>query len=179
MSDVMLHGVLNMPPNLWCDSPIDIAQRHSHYKQASQRIEELELELLETQKDLSFRRDLYKFQEHRLVQLSNYLAEATAEVKKWKDNHDNQVKINQLLRDRPDLGHRAKSVDALIKQRDIMETALMKIECHYVDGNDTYEDWKAMGQTAQQALLEINHYVSTDQLKTYYSLIDHHAAKNH
>jgi hypothetical protein len=41
----MLHGVLNMPPNLWCDSPIDIAQRHSRYKQASQRIEQLEREL--------------------------------------------------------------------------------------------------------------------------------------
>jgi chromosome segregation ATPase len=119
------------------------------------QINELMQRLSETQEDLEFHHDLYKFQEHRLVQLSNYLAEATAEVKKWKDNHDNQVKINQLLRDRPDLGHRAKSVDALIKQRDIMETALMKIECHYVDGNDTYEDWKAMGQTAQQALLEI------------------------
>jgi len=34
-----------MPPNLWCDSPIDIAQRHSRYKQASHRIEQLEREL--------------------------------------------------------------------------------------------------------------------------------------
>lgn len=90
MSDVMLHGVLNMPPNLWCDSPIDIAQRHSHYKQASQRIEQLEREL--------------------------------AEVR---------------------------------KQRDILETALMIIEGYYVDGENTYEDWKAMGQTAQNALSRI------------------------
>ena len=50
MSDVMLHGVLNMPPNLWCDSPIDIAQRHSRYKEASQRIEQLERELAEVTK---------------------------------------------------------------------------------------------------------------------------------
>ena len=48
MSDVMLHGVLNMPPNLWCGSPIDIAQRHSHYKEASQRIEQLEREVAAT-----------------------------------------------------------------------------------------------------------------------------------
>jgi hypothetical protein len=90
MSDVMLHGVLNMPPDLWCDSPIDIAQRHSRYKEASQRIEQLERELAEVQ-----------------------------------------------------------------KQRDILETALMIIEGYYVDGENTYEDWKAMGQTARNALSRI------------------------
>jgi hypothetical protein len=47
MSDVMLHGVLNMPPNLWSDSPIDIAQRHGRYVEASKRIRELENELFE------------------------------------------------------------------------------------------------------------------------------------
>ena len=41
MSDIMLHGVLNMPPELWCDSPIDVMQRHSRYVQASQYIDEL------------------------------------------------------------------------------------------------------------------------------------------
>jgi hypothetical protein len=52
MSDVMLHGVLNMPPNLWCDSPIDKAQRHSRYREASQRIEQLERELNETKETI-------------------------------------------------------------------------------------------------------------------------------
>jgi len=47
MSDVMLHAVLNMPPNLWCDSPIDTAQRHSRYVAASKRILELEQEIEE------------------------------------------------------------------------------------------------------------------------------------
>ena len=47
MSDVMLHGVLNMPPNLWSDCPFDISQRHGHYVEASKRIEELEHELSE------------------------------------------------------------------------------------------------------------------------------------
>ena len=39
MSDIMLHGVLQMPPELWSDSPIDVAQRHARYLEASARIE--------------------------------------------------------------------------------------------------------------------------------------------
>lgn len=42
MSDVMLHGVLLMPSELWTDDPIDVAQRRSRYVQASVRIRELE-----------------------------------------------------------------------------------------------------------------------------------------
>ena len=45
MSDVMLHCVLKMPPNLWSDCPFDISQRHGHYVEASKRIEELERQL--------------------------------------------------------------------------------------------------------------------------------------
>ena len=42
----MLHGVLNMPPELWNnDSPIDVAQRHGRYIEASKRIYELEEQL--------------------------------------------------------------------------------------------------------------------------------------
>lgn len=42
----MLHGVLNMPPELWNDvSPIDVMQRHARYVQASKYIDELETEL--------------------------------------------------------------------------------------------------------------------------------------
>jgi hypothetical protein len=119
-------------------------------------IDILKNKLAETQEDLAFRRELYKVQEKRLDQLSKDLIEARAESKKWKDNHDNQVKINQLLRDRPDLGDRAKSVDGLVKRHNIMKTALMEIECRYVDGEDTYEDWNAMGQIAQQTLSEID-----------------------
>jgi hypothetical protein len=119
-------------------------------------IDILKNKLAETQEDLAFRRELYKVQEKRLDQLSKELIEARAESKKWKDNHDNQVKINQLLRDRPDLGDRVKSVDGLIKRNNIMKTALMEIECRYVDGEDTYKDWNAMGQIAQQTLSEID-----------------------
>lgn len=44
MGDVMLHGVLRMPPDLWRDDPIDVAQRHSRYIEASDRIYALEAE---------------------------------------------------------------------------------------------------------------------------------------
>lgn len=42
MSDLMLHSVLNMPPELWQDTHIDKMQRYSRYMQASRRIEDLE-----------------------------------------------------------------------------------------------------------------------------------------
>jgi chromosome segregation ATPase len=103
-------------------------------------IDTLKDKLLETQKDLSFRRDLYALQNQLVDQLSKDLTEARAEAKKWKDNHDNQVKINQLLRDRPDLGDRAKSVDALIKQRDAvveaLETVLDEVRNDYMACKD-------------------------------------------
>lgn len=48
MSEVMLHGVLNMPPELWDNnSPIDVAARHARYVEASKRIYELEEQLQE------------------------------------------------------------------------------------------------------------------------------------
>jgi len=41
MSDVMLHGVLCMPPEMWQDDdPLDVSQRYQRYLQASRRIEE-------------------------------------------------------------------------------------------------------------------------------------------
>ena len=39
MSDLMLLGVLQMPPELWNDSPLDICQRYSRYMEAASRIE--------------------------------------------------------------------------------------------------------------------------------------------
>ena len=57
MSDLMLHGVLNMTPDLWRDSSIDQDQRWSRYVEASKKIKELEakirscLEILRAQSD--------------------------------------------------------------------------------------------------------------------------------
>jgi len=61
MSDIMLHGVLNTPPDLWTDSEIDKIQRHSRYVEASERIKQLEYDnefLLSKNKELYKR---YKF----------------------------------------------------------------------------------------------------------------------
>jgi hypothetical protein len=43
MGDTNLHGVLNMPPELWSDSELDKMQRHSRYVEASSRIEDSRL----------------------------------------------------------------------------------------------------------------------------------------
>lgn len=59
--------------------------------------------------------------------LERQLADMTKDRDKWKANHDNQVAINRTLRDRPDLGERAKLVDALTKQRDALAGALKSL----------------------------------------------------
>lgn len=48
MSDVMLMGVLRMPPEIWGDGEIDKSQRFSRYIEAADRInaQEREIELL-------------------------------------------------------------------------------------------------------------------------------------
>lgn len=38
MSEVMLHGVLNMPIEIWGDGHLDKIQRHSRYVEASELI---------------------------------------------------------------------------------------------------------------------------------------------
>ncbi len=42
MSDTMLHGVLNMPPDIWDNSELCKMQRHARYVEASERIRKLE-----------------------------------------------------------------------------------------------------------------------------------------
>lgn len=39
MSDLMLIGVLRMPPDMWHGDPMDVHQRHQRYEQAADRIE--------------------------------------------------------------------------------------------------------------------------------------------
>ena len=47
MSDVMLHGVLNMPIDCWDETELDKQQRHARYVEASKRIIELEQQVNE------------------------------------------------------------------------------------------------------------------------------------
>ncbi len=42
MSSVMLQGVLRMPPDMWSDGPIDVAQRHSRYIEAADKLAAIE-----------------------------------------------------------------------------------------------------------------------------------------
>ena len=75
--------------------------------------------------------------------LERELEEARKQRDKWKANHDNQVAINRTLRDRPDLGERAKLVNALTKQRDALAEALelflsrVRYTSVFMNGNPT------------------------------------------
>ena len=42
MSNLMLIGVLKMPPDLWTNDTLNVSQRYSQYIEAANRIEELE-----------------------------------------------------------------------------------------------------------------------------------------
>lgn len=124
MSDIMLHGVLNMPPKLWCDSPIDVMQRHSRYVQASQYIDELDAKLTAAREVIAILKSKYADHHSEAERITSEIRAVTAQRDEWKANHDNQVSINKLLRDRPDLKDRAASVDKLIEQRDSLQAQL-------------------------------------------------------
>jgi hypothetical protein len=76
VSDVMLHGILNMPPGIWDNSDIHKAQRHDAYKQASKRILELEKKLQNANEDK--------------------LATISAERKRWAREDFNALAIRDL-----------------------------------------------------------------------------------
>jgi hypothetical protein len=76
VSDVMLHGILNMPPGIWDNSDIHKAQRHDAYKQASKRILELEKKLQNANEDK--------------------LAPISAERKRWAREDFNALAIRDL-----------------------------------------------------------------------------------
>ena len=48
-------------------------------------------------------------------------------------------------------------VNKICNQRDGAIDALMKIEEIFIDGDDTYEDWKSMGKIARTFLENIKH----------------------
>lgn len=56
MSDVMLHGVLNIPPDLWRDDEIDKQQRYSRYLEASKKLYKYEAALEQITKDCTARK---------------------------------------------------------------------------------------------------------------------------
>jgi acetate kinase len=74
------------------------------------------------------------------------------ELNHWKANHDNQVKIKSTLIERPDLGDRASKIQKLIEENSIMREALEAIGDRFCDGENTYDDWRFMGETVKKAL---------------------------
>ena len=96
----------------------------------------LERERDEARKDLEFRRGLEKVQEQYLETASRERDEARAE-------RDEQVRLTLQCDEK-----RVQSA----RERDEMLEALMKIEDVFVDGDDTYEGWRTMGNIARAAL---------------------------
>jgi Tfp pilus assembly protein PilO len=98
MSDVMLHSVLNMPPELWSGSPIDVMQRHSRYLQASKYICELTeqrdrlAELLSDMQDYTKGVKRYDYSKLTLYKRMQALHDDWQEI---------ECKIEQLLQQTP------------------------------------------------------------------------------
>jgi hypothetical protein len=95
----------------------------------------LERERDEVTKDLEFRRELYKVQEQ-------YLETARREHDEWRKKFELSVDAVEI----------AARLARAESERDEMLEALMKIEDVFVDGEDTYEGWRAMGNIAKAAL---------------------------
>lgn len=60
MSDTMLLGVLRMPPKLWDNGAIDVAQRHSYYTMAADRIEKDAAKIMELREDKQKLKDIIR-----------------------------------------------------------------------------------------------------------------------
>jgi hypothetical protein len=101
----MLHGVLNMPPELWIGTPIDVMQRHSRYIQASEYIKEL----TEQRDRLAKACDQYSEDEslcklHEVTEQRDRLVEERDELKKqlidaksstafWMGKYNNAIQL--------------------------------------------------------------------------------------
>lgn len=67
--------------------------------------------------------------------LKRRIIELERERDHWKANHDNQVKIKSAVLDRPDLGDRARSVQAMMKRIAELEAAITILaRGHFVVG---------------------------------------------
>jgi N-acetylmuramoyl-L-alanine amidase CwlA len=53
------------------------------------------------------------------------------EIKQWKANHDNQVKLKSILIDRPDMKDRANRMSKFIKENQKLQTSLQELISSY------------------------------------------------
>jgi len=77
---------------------------------------------------------------HHVTEWENRCLKAERERDEVQEKYDTLAVENML------------EVNKLYNQRDAAIDALMKIEDIYIDGDDTYEDWKSMGQIARTFL---------------------------
>ena len=77
-------------------------------------------------------------------ELERKLNEARREAKRWRAAHDNQVKLKQIISDRPDLKERAKLVAELIEERDGWR------EAAYSLGEAIPASWEELQPPAEQ-----------------------------
>jgi chromosome segregation ATPase len=119
MSDIMLHGVLNMPPELWSDSLIDVMQRHSRYVQASQYINELDDKLTSAREEIAILKSKY----------ADHHSEAdriTYEIKTVTEQRDKaQAELDRGLRENQELW---ASNAELTEQRDRLAEEIMQLK---------------------------------------------------
>ena len=110
----------------------------------------LERERAEAQEDLEFRRGLYKVQEECLEKARGERDEAFELLASEKITRNHIIKRSvEVERERDEV---QKAINGLCEEREEMLEALMKIEDVFVDGEDTYEGWRAMGNIARAAL---------------------------
>jgi N-acetylmuramoyl-L-alanine amidase CwlA len=53
------------------------------------------------------------------------------EIKQWKANHDNQVKLKSILIDRPDMKDRANRMSKFIEENQKLQTSLQELISSY------------------------------------------------
>jgi hypothetical protein len=92
-------------------------------------------------------------------QLERERDDARLDTKRWKSNHDNQVKLKQIISDRPDLKERAKLVAELIeerdtywKQSDYLLKELGKAQERMIDAERERDGWREAAYSLAEAI---------------------------
>ena len=92
--------------------------------------------------------------------LANQMSESNqvlmADVKHYRDKIERYSPSNNDVYLKPVLEAVTKMAAELKAERDEARKALIEIEQVFIDSDDTYEDWRKMGNIARAALEEIN-----------------------
>lgn len=91
MSDVMLLGVLRMPPELWGKGAIDVAQRHWYYKAAADRIEQDAARIRKLVEAAEWRDECLEAKEWcEWMKVAEW---TPGGCKRWEKSYDHSIKI--------------------------------------------------------------------------------------